>query len=1308
MRLVKLFGILVAALLSDVAASANIYLSSLSSMNSDLSNDHITAICIDSYGFAWIGTASGLNRFDGHSIQIFREDDLGLHTDYVRAVYEDASGDIWIGTDSGLAMYDRDMDIFVPVRCNSDKGCPITKRVACIGEDSDGAIWISVGDQGLFSYDKKTSALRQLFYQDSKMSVERGISSFAFDGSGGMLASFYQDNLYYFDRESLLDGSYIHARPLSDYFNKDHITSVCHISSGNFAVTSLYHGLCVVNVRNGECKTLISNADRSFIPSMAIFREDRLYMSTNDGLYVYSLPDGNVRHLRADPDNVHSLRSNDINCVEYSSDHGLWLGLTGTGGVNFSVPDNAKFEKVLLLDGGESLNGVNVTDFSYDPERNSLYVSTSYKGILEYSFSDASLTQLVGFPQPVESICYYDGAVLIGSPVGLYEYDLSAGTLARKRAFNQINISRIDCLSDKGTVVIGTTLGLFFYDRDNGAFEKAASLGDCSVTSFADDGSGSLWVSTMNDGVFRLDLETGKVREHYFFNPDDPGSISNNKCSCVNIDNEGNVWVSTIGSGFCRIEDGKVTRYSLKTHPNLPSNCFYGVINDKNGNYWAKTDKGLVKCDFPSGSFYTFDYNSGLPDNNLTNYAQWESIGGELFFGSSDGFFSFSPDSFSYGHDVYDDYCRPVFTNLYLSDGRRIVASTEEGSVLEKSIDATGRIDLGPEENSFTLTVSVCRLSNLSEAGIEYILEGCDDSPRTLQEDGIISYGNLRPGFYTLRVSGHNPLDVNIRQYWYLTPYAYLFYFFALIAVIAFVARYFYALSARRTRRRQEEKLFDEKLTFFSNVIHEIGTPVMLIKAPLRHLLESDAIPARHSEDVGIITHNVDYLSKLVRELLDYIRNEKNRYAIRLVPVRLDDLLERIKWEFADAAADRNLEFEVVAPEMPVTVMADESSLTKIFNNLLHNALKYARSLIKVSVSADAGHGDVKISVANDGEGIPDDKKEEIFKPFVQYVSKDSPESRRGFGIGLAFARNLAAGLGGSLTLADDGNMIAFVLTLKTASAEESAGAGAEKDPEEESGSGETILVVEDSLGLREYLQKRLSAKYTVTVAESAEQAFEILKRRRISLVISDISLTGVSGLELCRKINSSFEYSHIPVIIMSSDAADDVKVEAVNSGAVLFLEKPFDPDYLAANIDNLLNKSVVATEIASKPLSRKLKLVSQSDKLFLAAIDDYIRENISDELLDNESLARHLNISVPTLQRKVKSLTGLTPNRYIRKYRMDAGAQLLATGKCLVSEVSYNVGFNSASYFSKCFKEEYGCLPQDYMKKAGPAKVDL
>lgn len=1312
---------------TDAYQPSDVYLSSLTSANSSLSNDHITAICVDSYGFVWIGTASGLNRFDTHNLETFRNDDLGLYTDYVRAIYEDSSGDVWVGTDSGLTIYDRDMDVFVPVSCKSDKGNSINRRVTCI-EERAGKIWISVGGQGFFCYDKAEGSLKQFPMTGFGMNVKSGISSFAFDDSGGILASFYHDNLYYFDKESFADGSYLKLKPVSDGFGKDHITSVCHIRSGCFAVTSLHHGLCIVDVKTGDYKILISNTDysipntdRSFIPSRVIFRDDKLFMATNYGLYVYSLPDGRIRRLHADSNNGHSLRSNDINCLEYSSAAGLWIGFTGTDGINFSIPGYDKFKRYLSENGPEGTNGINVTDFAYNENKHSLYVSTSDKGIFEYSFSTKSLTRILKFPLSVKSICCHDNAILIGSSRGLYEYDLTTGELVREKTFSQLDINVVKCTSDKSRVVIGTTLGLFIYDRTNRSFDKVKELGNCSVTSFVTDNRGWMWISTVSDGVFRLDIGTGKVQEHLVFNNDDKNTIPNNRCSSVNIDNNGKIWVSTIGSGFCKIDDGIISRYSMNTHHDLPSNCFYGIINDKNGNYWAKTDKGLVKCDFNSGRFHTFDSRNGLSDNNLIGNAQWESINGELFFGSSDGFFSLNPDSFIEKRENFDEFSCPVFTNMYLSGGRKVIACETE-SPIKKGIDNAECIDLPPWENSFRIKVSAGRLSNMPELEIDYILDGYETCTHILDKNGVISYSNLPSGLYTLYVKGHEPLTVKVGQYWYLMPAAFLLYFLVLAALIAMIARYFYVLSAKRMRRRQEMKLFDEKLTFYSNVIHEIRTPIMLIKSPLKHLLESKTVALQHKEDINVISQNVNYLSGLAGELLDYIRNEKNRRAVSVGPVDVKRLINSLNVEYAAAAIDKHLEMHFSVPQSPVVVMAEESSLVRIFHNLLHNALKYASSKIEVEVSSEQHSSVARIVVSNDGKPIPEDKREEIFKPFVQYISENSFVTRRGFGIGLAYARSLAEGLGASLVLdskRDDG-MISFVMTLKLADDDAevaysddvhsealSAGSVSASDASADGVLGETLMVVEDNQILLEYLQKTLSRKYTVVVAENGEDALEILRRRRISLVISDISLPNISGIELCKKISSSIWYSHIPVILISSFSSSDVKIKAVDSGAVLFLEKPFDMDYLAANVDSFLAKSFVTVDGDSKPLSEKLKLLSQKDKLFLANMDNYIKENISDVHLDNESLARNMGMSVPTLQRKVKSLTGLTPNRYIRRFRMNVGAQLLATGKCQVSEVSYNVGFDSPSYFSKLFREEFGCLPQDYMRRKSD-KVDL
>ncbi len=1289
-----LLHIVLTSLLINGISDRNIYLQELTSSNSNLSNDHITALCGDSAGFMWIGTASGLNRFDTHTTQVFRNDDLGLHTDYVRCIFEDSDGDVWIGTDSGLTMYDRDLDIFVPLNKRSNQGCVISKRTSHIGEDPEGRIWISVGDIGLFCYDKKKDRLDQFFYEESQMMVERGITSFSFDNNGGILISFYQDNLYYFSIQDLYDGSYTRVRPLAEKFSNDHITAVCHIGSRIFAVASQNYGLCTVNAANGKVKSLISSKDSKFIPSKLICEDNTIMMSTNNGIYTYGIMDGSIRRMQNDPDNSWSLRSNDANCIEYSESFGLWVGLTGIGGVNYLLPDNNKFEKISFIHNSNSLKGAGVKDFAFDEKRNLLYIATAYKGILSYSLSTKNLHPLVNITQSVESICYDNDIIYIGSADGLYTYNTLTRNLTKDESVSHTNINCLGSTLDGRKIIIGTTLGMFLLDKASGGYEEIPSLKNIAITSFADNGNGFLWITTTNDGVIKLDIKDRSIAHHYLYDASDENSIPNNKCSNVNIDSDHNIWISTVGSGFCRISGPEITRYSINTHPELPSNCFYGIMHDRNGNYWAKTDKGLVKCDFTSGNFYTYNHNSGLLDNNLANSACWESLNGEIFIGSTDGFFSLKPENFKGDNEYKEEYNRPVFTNLYTSPDLNRKVTAKDSLILKKSIDLTERIELQPWENSFSIAVSRGRLTN--EVGIvTYFLEGYDDTTNVLGRNGTISYSNLPPRTYTLYVSGHEPLVIVIKQYWYLTTTALTAYAIILLLAAALVVRYFYVLSEKRTRRRQEQKLFDEKLTFFSNIIHEIKTPIMLIESPLKSLTGAEGV-SQHKDEIEVIANNADYLHKLVNELLDYIKNEKNKYVKDLTTVNLNRLLVRLEAEFAQAARDNALKLRFNLPEEEILVTADEPALLKILNNLLHNAVKYAKSYINLDVALK--DISVSISLSNDGDLIPEDKREEIFKPFVQYSErKEEYHFRKGVGIGLAFARSLAAQLGGSLTLGDTPDITSFVLTLNRAAEAEAVTAGNEMNDSDISSSEKAILLVEDNRNLNEYLFRKLSMNWPVIQAYDTEQAMKILRKRHISLVISDIVLPKSSGIELCGKIHSSNDYSHIPVILMSSFSSDEVKINAVRSGAVLYLEKPFDLEYLKVNIQSILDKCLVDTGVGDKDLPHKLMMVSRNDRIFMEKAEAWVKENLSNIYLNNEMMAEELNISVPTLHRKLKTLTGLSPNKYIRKCRLDTAAKMLKIGGCRINEVSYSVGFETPSYFSKCFREQFGCLPQEY-----------
>ncbi|WP_302589565.1 response regulator [Alistipes senegalensis] len=374
--------------------------------------------------------------------------------------------------------------------------------------------------------------------------------------------------------------------------------------------------------------------------------------------------------------------------------------------------------------------------------------------------------------------------------------------------------------------------------------------------------------------------------------------------------------------------------------------------------------------------------------------------------------------------------------------------------------------------------------------------------------------------------------------------------------------------------------------------------------------------------------------------------------------------------------------------------------MNKILNNLLHNALKYAESYIEVEARSEGGNA--VVSIRNDGPIIPKEHRSRIFEPFVQYGN-----DAKGVGIGLSLARTLAELHGGSLVLDDGTECTDFILTLplRRTAAEPADGEEATAAPEggPEKPGLPTLLIVEDNADLSAYLRRKLQGEYRILTAASAERALELLRQQEADLVLSDIALNGMSGLELCKRICGDFETSHIPVILLSALSSTRSKVVGMECGASLYIEKPFSMEYLQACIRNILDKrSAMKNAFKNKamPLAAHLYNLPHSDEEFLSRLDAIILANISDPNFSNEQLAEAFCLSKSTLNRKIKGLLDTTPNDYIRTKRLVVAAQMLTENHCRINEVCYSVGFNTPSYFAKCFKKFYGILPAEYMKE--------
>ena len=1278
------------------------YFTHLKTTDSGLSYNCVHAIIQDSRGFIWLGTSDGLNRYDGMRFRTFHKNELGGNSGFIVSLCEDDRGDIWIGTDSGVVLYDAATDRFRALDTPSDRGTVIHNKVTTIKKDRQGVIWMAVNNQGLFSCDPESGALKNYFVEEGRQTLPANITSFCFDVNNECWLSLYFSNLYHADK-ALTEATPVEFGDRRQLFRNDNIIEIIESPYNTLYVASVDKGVCEIAPRSSKIRTLIPNAENRYVPeSLFSGRDGELWAATTKGIYVYNPGSGETIRLKADRQDKFSLSDSHTLSVLVDDSDGIWIG-TNAGGVNYSGAFHQNFDKYHIV-GDEPLANCLVRGFADDGEGR-LWITTEKSGLMTYSLKTKELRKYRNkqLPEALFGIGHDDGKLWLGSFQGLYRLDLKTGAVkvySRRDESSSLHDNKIYTIykTSEGDLLVGTTLGMLRYDRAGDSFTPIPVFEGMFITDIAEDISGDLWVATYANGLIRYDPAAGAIVRSYTYAADNPRSLPSNKVLSVFRDSADRIWATTFSAGFClydgQNDDFVVYDQALLGAGNLPSDINYRIVEDDSGNLWISTNKGLI-C-FTPATLETKAYTTtdGLLNDEFNYNAGFKTSDGTLYFGSSDGFVRFNPRTF------HTDTRVPEIVITDLRIGERIVKAGEEGSPLACNIDRTQHIALNARQNSF---------------GFGFALLGFA-SP----ESNRIFYSNIPAGSYRLQVKGvnsngiwndrHPAVEITVAQRFYKSTPAILLYVLLLIVASILVSHYFYRKAVKRERQRQNEykrareiELFNEKMAFFSNIVHEIKTPLTLIRTPLQNILASGECGGEVREDLMVINNNTEYLSQLVKELLDFVKIECHGYMLNCLNCGNLDLIEKIGFlcfNFAETAKSNNLRLTFRHEEEQLSILADEPGLNKILNNLLHNALKYAESYIEVEARSEGGNA--VVSIRNDGPIIPKEHRSRIFEPFVQYGN-----DAKGVGIGLSLARTLAELHGGSLVLDDGTECTDFILTLplRRTAAEPADGEEATAAPEggPEKPGLPTLLIVEDNADLSAYLKRKLQGEYRILTAASAERALELLRQQEADLVLSDIALNGMSGLELCKRICGDFETSHIPVILLSALSSTRSKVVGMECGASLYIEKPFSMEYLQACIRNILDKrSAMKNAFKNKamPLAAHLYNLPHSDEEFLSRLDAIILANNSDPNFSNEQLAEAFCLSKSTLNRKIKGLLDTTPNDYIRTKRLVVAAQMLTENHCRINEVCYSVGFNTPSYFAKCFKKFYGILPAEYMKE--------
>lgn len=1270
------------------------------SVEDGLPNDYVHKICRDAKGYLWFATSYGLCRYDGSRMRAFFKEEMQLNSNFVANILIDRHENLWICTDSGVSVYNDHMQSFTNL--NELAGTDIRNEVTAIEEDSRGVVWIGVNEQGVYVVDPATWTVGRRFIEDGVQTMPANVSAFFIDKDNDVsIIGLYNNDLYIADG-NMSSPELFRTSDGRAPFKGRSIKCIIPGNAGEYYVSYSSKSICRINPFTMAFEDLdVPIEGKVRLKKIRFVDRDLMAITSNNGIWFYDVRSGSLQNTSYSETDRWTIPGNNILFVGGDLKDGLLVG-THADGVALQMTSDAGFERIDRY-GDISLIGSRVSGFAEDGKGH-VYVATEQAGLLEYSERDNSLRRLP-YSSPLQSLSgvWVDGDDLwLISSVGLTRVNLVNG---REKKYLQDKVDNYTLYrTADGRLLLGTTLGLKCLDEDKDEFVQLPELKGSYICDILQDSRGRMWYATYADGIFIMDGDGNTTRL-----TKDNSDLPTDRVLTLYPDSRGNIWARTYNEGLLRIDDESMALYT--SEDGLSGNIIYDMVEDALGNMWVTSDKGLTMIGNVDEMVH-FTLADGLLNAGFTAHSAFVTSSGALLMGSRDGFVRFEPRAW------VKDATVPNVEICEFRIAQETVRPTDEGSVLDCCIADTRSLVLSPRQNSFGFVFSLIDRSMSGVGEIFYMLEGYDDSWRNAGLDRRASYVKVPPGHYRLLVKGVSgkgiwntsvpPLEITVRPSFFQTPFARMLYVLLVALPFGIAALVYRRVTDRKRHEREIQMKIDlnnEKVNFFMTMAHEIKTPLTLIRTPLDSIMSRGVTDAETMEDLSIIDRNTGYLTQLVGELLDFTRLEQKGYTLSCTSLNIKEEIDFILDNYRNALDRKQLELRRSVCDGDVTVWADKAGLAKIVNNLLSNALKHAVSYVSVSISRDGDNAVVE--VANDGAVIPADMRKRIFESFVQYRGGDGAENE-GFGIGLSVAATLASLHGGAIEMDDDLSRNNFILTMPLYMA-----AQAEDQPLEEpnDASRSTVLITEDNDQLREYICRKLSSRYNVLAAADGVEAMGIIARTcRIDMVVTDISMPRMDGLELCRRIKDDFTYSHIMVVILSANLTPQLKITSMDSGADLIIEKPFSFDYLVSSMESLIrNRRILMDNVrkAEDVLGNgeadgdaPMPGISSRDELFLRTLNKCVEDNLSDPDFSLEMLTSMMKTSKSTLNRKVKDLLGTSPNDYIRDRRLVKAAELLSTSTDRVSEICWAVGFSTPSYFIKCFRKKYGMSPTEYVKR--------
>ncbi|MEO6732940.1 MAG: two-component regulator propeller domain-containing protein [Ferruginibacter sp.] len=871
------------------------------------------------------------------------------------------------------------------------------------------------------------------------------------------------------------------------------------------------------------------------------------------------------------------------------------------------------------------------------------------------------------------------------------------------------------------------------------------------------DANGRLWIGTTN-GLLITDINKPNYKGYQFLSyrktPGDKTSLSNNDLQFIFKDSKNRMWLSTSGGGLNQATVNKNNELQFKVFTRkdgLPSDYIVSIVEDSHGNLWLGTENGLCKFNPDKILFRNYDSYDGLMKAAFSEASGLRLANGNLLFGTLNGYLIFNPSTLA-NNKISADM---AFTNLQVNN-KDLVTGVDE-SPLKVDINNTGKIELKHNENIISIDFTILDFRSNDKQTYAYRLKNFDKDWNNVVNQHKATYTNLPPGKYVFEVKSLSEdlyenlpiktLDITILPPWWRTWWAYLVYAVLLVVLIEIVRRVITTMIRLRNKVVVERKLTDLKIKFFTNISHELRTPLTLIINPIDEVIKQNNLSARSYEYLNVARKNTNRMVRFINQLLDFQKVQNKKMGLKIAQTEMVTFVKDISSYFTEAANEKQIELLVSSNVDVMPAWVDAEKMDIVIYNLLSNAFKFSPKgkRIEIVINHVPTSDHFTVSVIDEGIGVPADKLHDIFELYYE-VDKPETDHLAGTGIGLAlskeivqlhhgkiYARNNAAnGLTVSVELWTGKEHFkkgdAIILTPPRMLNAPKEMAEAVRFPRPGS-IGETatvasedapvVLVVDDNTELRNFLADQLKPYYRVIEAENGKDGLEKANQSLPDLVLSDVMMPEMNGIELLDKLKNNITTSHIPVILLTAKSSVDSQIEGLSYGADYYITKPFHANLILALIGNLLKqrrkifetllsgngqialkKEVIQEETEEEvPLPLEISITAK-DETFLKKVIAIVEHGMEDPQFNIDRVAESLLMGRTTFYKKLKSLTNLAPVEFIREVRLKRGKELLDEEETNISTIAYAVGFSNAKYFSTCFREKYNMSPSEYLKQ--------